>query len=110
MLSESRPNSSKNPNYNCSYESDFSPESIQFEAQVFYFSPNQIPWDKHTLYMLIDSYWKSFDTDWRMEESPVGYVDAKEHGTHRTMKARNVPFTRQTLQLTEMILKIYVHR
>ena len=32
-----------------------------------------------------------------------GYVDAKEHGIHRTMKARNVPFTRQTLQLTQMI-------
>lgn len=30
----------------------FSPESIQFEAQVFYFSPNQIPCNKHTLYML----------------------------------------------------------
>lgn len=30
----------------------FSPESIQFEAQVSYFSPNQIPCNKHTLYML----------------------------------------------------------
>lgn len=39
----------------------------------------------------------------KWEKLPEGYTDAKEHGTHGTMKPWNVPLTRYTLQLTQMI-------
>lgn len=54
---------------------------------------------------LVDSLLEISTQTKKRKKAPKGYVDAKEHGIHRTMKARNVPFTRQTLQLTQMILK-----
>ena len=104
MSSESRPSSSKNPNYNCLYESDFFPLRV-FSLKLRY--SISLPTKYHVMnrhsICLVDSLLEISTQTEKWKKAPKGYVDAKEHGTHRTMKARNVPFTRQTLQLTQMI-------
>ena len=72
MASEPGTVSSRTPNYNCLYNIRMfcPPESVQFDAQILSFSPNQIPHNKPTL--LMPGRWLigNEHTDWETGETP----------------------------------------